>query len=632
MNGFLRTAAAVVLALATAVAAWAQNDPDAGKSDDEKRAELAEIANIEEKIMVPMRDGVRLATHLYTPKGAAEPLPTIFWRTPYQFNTLGGARLDFTLKAVREGYALVMQNERGVFFSEGDWEILGFPRTDGYDALSWISDQDWSNGAVGTIGCSSSAEWQLALAAQDHPAHKAMVPMSPGAGIGRVGPYAEMGNWYRGGAEQMFYPPWLNGLQHTLRPKLPAGLSREEIVELSRHFDMAPERVEADWGEAIRHLPLQDLIANAGGPTGMWSEFVTRTPGDPAWNDGGLYHEDEPIAVPALWAFTWYDVSIDPNIALFNLATKSGKDRETRDNQYMIISPGLHCSFFRSQDENLVVGEREMGDARYDYHRLIFDWFDLWLKGERNGFARNHSKVQYYQIGADRWRTSDIWPPRGSKEMTLFLDSGGRANSLFGDGVLSRTEPAAEDSPDVYVSDPMNPIPSRGGGICCIGDAIDGGVFDQRDIEARADMLVFTSAPLETAVDVTGPVTVTLFVSSDAADADFAIKLVDVQPDGRAFNVHETIKRARYREGYDKTVMMEDGEIYELTFEPLETSIRFDAGHRIRLEVAGSNFPRFARNLQTGGANYDESDAVVAANTVHSSAEHPSRIVLTVAN
>ncbi len=190
-------------------------------------------------------------------------------------------------EALQRGFAFVIQNERGKYFSEGEWEILGFPRTDGYDALNWIEGQDWSNGKVGTIGCSSSAEWQLALAAMDHPAHAAMIPMAPGAGIGKVGEYWEQGNWYRGGVDQMFFGPWLYKVQNTQRPSLPAGLTREDRVRLSNYFDLAPEMPEVDWVKAIRHLPLGDLMKNVDGPKGIYDEFIrTSTPDDPAWYDG----------------------------------------------------------------------------------------------------------------------------------------------------------------------------------------------------------------------------------------------------------------------------------------------------------------------------------------------------------
>ncbi len=215
--------------------------------------------------------------------------------------------------------------------------------------------------------------------------------------------------------------------------------------------------------------------------------------------------------------------------------------------------------------------------------------------------------------------------------MTFYLGSGGHANTLNGDGILSESSPAA-DQADAFIYDPMNPVPSYGGNVCCTGNAVTGGAFDQRAMESRADILVFTSEPLKQAMEVSGPIDVTLFVSSDAKDTDFTVKVIDVFPgDGPAYNLDETIQRARYRDGYEKPpVWMEKDKVYQLAFQPMVTSDYFPAGHRIRIEVSSSNFPRFDRNLNTGGNNYDESKGVIAHNSVHHSREYPSSVTITV--
>ncbi len=605
-------------------AALADEDPRRAKLE----AKVADSAAVEQKIMVPMRDGVRLATDVYRPKGIDGPLPTIFWRTPYNFSKLSRSRLEWVSRAMEKGYAFVIQNERGKYFSQGEWEILGFPRTDGYDALTWIAEQEWSNGKVGTIGCSSSAEWQLALAAMDHPAHAAMVPMASGAGIGRVGRFYEQGNWYRGGVFQMLFAVWLYGVQNTQRPSFPDNISQEDMERLGKYFDLAPDMPDVEWEKKIRHLPLEELIENVDGPKGMYSEFVKRAPDDPEWYQGGLYHDNEPWGVPSLWLNSWYDVAISPNLELFNIARKNATDAEAAENQYVMIAPVPHCSFFRAKEET-IVGERSMGDARYEYYELIFDWFDNRLKDEDNDFAAENPRVRYYTMGSNEWQGAGTWPPEGVEVKTLYLDSDGAANSLFGDGRLVG-EPGGGAASDSFSYDPMNPVPSLGGGVCCTGGTVKPGAFDQRAVEARHDVLVYTSEPLEEGIEVTGFIDVTLYVSSDAKDTDFTVKLIDLHPDGTAYNLDETIQRARYREGYDQQVMMEPGEVYELEMSSLATSNYFEKGHRIRVEVSSSNFPRFARNLNTGGNNYDESEGVVANNTIHHSAEHPSRVRLPV--
>ena len=590
--------------------------------------QLEKIATIDQKMMVPMRDGISLATDVYRPQDAEGTLPTIFMRTPYNFNKLGERRLKSLIEAMENGYAYVIQNERGKFFSEGEWEILGFPRTDGYDALEWIADQEWSNGKVGTIGCSSSAEWQLSLAAMDHPAHAAMVPMASGAGIGRVGPFFEQGNWYRGGVYQMLFGSWLYGVQNTQRPRLPEGLSREDVVRLSRYFDLAPDMPEIDWVEHFEHLPLVTMMEEVEGPKGTYAEFVQRQPNDSAWYEGGLYHDNEPWGVPALWMNSWYDISTGPNLALANHIKATADDPQVRDNQYIIVAPTPHCRF-QTDDEETIVGERNMGDVRFDYEGLTLRWFDYWLKGDDNGVPAETPKVQYYTMGSNRWQTAETWPPSNAETMTWYLDSDGGANSLFGDGRLDTSPPHHEGS-DQFPYDPTVPVPSLGGGVCCTGNAVTAGSFDQRGNEARHDVLVYSSEPLEEPIEITGTIEITLYIGSDARDTDFTVKLIDVYPDGTAYNIDETIHRARFREGYDKQVFMEPDQVYELEISPMSTSALIDTGHRIRIEVSSSNFPRFARNLNTGGNNWDETEGVVATNIVYHSPQYPSQIRLPV--
>ncbi|MEL7122769.1 MAG: CocE/NonD family hydrolase, partial [Bacteroidota bacterium] len=268
-------------------------------------------------------------------------------------------------------------------------------------------------------------------------------------------------------------------------------------------------------------------------------------------------------------------------------------------------------------------------DARLDYDKLFYGWYDHWLKGEENdGFLKNLPKVHYYTMGSNKWQTSDVWPPQDVEMETFYLHSEGNANSLFGDGKLSTTKPGKEEIKDSYAYDPMNPVTSNGGNVCCTGNAVRGGAMDQQHMETRNDILVYTTDPLEEGMEVSGSIETTLYVSSDVKDTDFTVKIIDVYPDGRAYNLDETILRARYREGYTKEVFMEEGKVYELKLSPMSTSNYFKKGHRIRIEIASSNFPRFDRNLNTGGDNYNESEAITAHNNIHHSAAHSSMIKL----
>ncbi len=616
--------------------------PEAAAKRWETEKELQSLAVVERKVMMPMRDGVRLATDIYRPKDPSRKYPVIFSKTPYNFNfwdVRNSVPSDMTaaLTAVKRGYAYVVQNERGHFFSEGSYDILGAPRTDGDDAISWMARQPWSNGKVGTVGCSSTAEWQMGVAALGNPAYTAMNPQGFGAGVGRVGPYFEQGNWYRGGAVQMLFIAWLYGEQNQVRPLPPANASQDDLIRMSRSFDLAQQPPPVDWSQALSYLPEQDIMRAAGGPRGIFADsmpvptggrMIQRTPNDPAWYQGGLYHDDMTINVPGLWFMSWYDVSVGPNLAVFNQVRKTARP-DIANQQYAVIAPTLHCSYTRAT-ENTVVGERSVGDARYDYAELTYDWFDHFLKGEHNGLLDTLPKVRYYTMGINKWQTSDSWPPRGAEPVTFYLSSGGRANTLDGDGVLT-PKPPAVDRPDAFVYDPQHPVPSYGGNVCCTGNAVQGGAFDQRKMEARPDILVYTSEPFREGTEVSGPIEVTLYASSDAKDTDFTVKLLDVYPDGRAYNLDETIQRARYRDGYDKPpVMMEPGKVYKVTLQPMTTSNFFEAGHRIRLEVSSSNFPRFDRNLNTGGRNYDEAQGVVAHNVVHHSRQYATSMTITV--
>ena len=604
-----------------------------GAAQDRTLDSLKSIAFIDQKVMMPMRDGVRLASDIYRPK-TEQPVPVILSRTPYNFNPWGDGKMNpgtfrRALEVVRRGYAYVVQNERGRYFSEGEWEILGAPRTDGYDAIQWLAGQPWSNGKVGLIGCSSTAEWQMGVAALDPPGLAAVVPQGFGAGIGRVGEFYEQGNFYRGGVHQMLMLAWLYDYGFVQadrhRPTFPKDLSQEERVRLSKYFDLAAETPEVDWSKQLWHLPLIDIANDLGGPKSCLEEMIKRTPNDPAWYKGGLYHDDMDFGAPALWMISWFDISSSPNLALVDYVRRNAKDPDVAQNQFVVIAPVNHCAFAYAS-EDTVVGERHLGNARFEYNRLIYDWFDHWLKGEENGVIEKTPKVQYYTMGLNKWQSSDTWPPAGAEMATWYLTSKGNANSLFGDGGLSPKAPASEDHPDSFIYDPRYPIPMHGGGFCCLGPTYQSGSFDQRQTETRHDILVYSTEPFKEGIEISGPVELTLYVSSDARDTDFTVKLVDVYPDGRAYNVDDTIQRARYREGYDKEVFMEKGKVYKLPVSSMSTSNYFGPGHRIRIEVSSSNFPRYARNLNTGGNNYDETESVVAHNKIHHSKKYPSQV------
>lgn len=610
----IRLVSLSVLSVAMMAASPGITQDVANYSPEALEREMAKDAVSRLAVLVPMRDGVGLSTNIYTPRNAKGPLPTILWKTPYNEHKLRGSTQRYALEAVRRGYAFIVQNERGRYFSEGKYEILGKPQTDGYDTLSWIAKQGWSNGKVGTLGCSSSAEWQLALAGMNHPAHAAMVPMSAGAGIGKVGRFQEQGNWYTGGVPRNLFFVWLYGVDNPLRAQIPQNLDEKMRARIAQYNDLHATKPKVDWNKQIKHLPVNQMLSDLGEPPATFEQFINRTPADPGWREGGLYHDDMGWGVPALWFNTWYDVSIGPNLELFNHARKDGDTAEVRNNQYVVIAPMPHCAYNRMGPDT-VVGERPMGDTSFDVDGTIFNWFDRWLKGDARKFPDSTPRVRYYLMGDNKWKTSASWPPAGVKMTRFYLRSGGQANSIWGNGRLDTTAPANEPA-DRFRYDPMNPVPTVGGGDCCNGGIVIPGAFDQRGVESRDDVLVYTSEPLTKPMEVSGFIDAALSIASSAKDTDFAVKIVDVAPDGTAWIIGDTIFRARYRNGFDKPAMLEPGKPYMIKPSPIATSIQFGVGHRIRVEVTSSNFPKFVRNLNTGGPNESESRGVVADNAV----------------
>ena len=492
--------AAMPLTIATSSLAVAQPRPQRDTAlvarRDSLERELQRIAVVDRKLMVPMRDGAKMQFDVYRPKNATGPVPAIFVRTPYNMNFWDvnlGAPADMTsqIEAVRRGYAYVGANERGHFYSEGSYDILGPPLTDGVDEIQWISSQAWSNGKVGLIGCSSTAEWQMAVAAQSPKGLGTIIPQGFGAGVGRVKPYTEQGNWYRGGAVQMLFIDWLYGEQNQMRPTFPPNTSQEDLIRAAKSFDLAQRLPPVDWSKAFWHLPTKDLLKVLGGPRGIFADsmpgiatggaMIQRTPNDPAWYRGGLFHDDMKINVPGLWFMSWYDVSVGPNLATYNHVRRTA-DPAIANQQYAVIAPTLHCAYKRAT-ENTVVGERSVGDARYDYDALTYGWFDVFLKGEKNRLLDTLPKVRYYTMGMNRWQSTDSWPPRGAEGLTFYLSSEGGANTRNGNGVLT-TKPPATNKPDSFSYDPMKPVMSRGGNVCCQGNALSGGAVDQQETRA----------------------------------------------------------------------------------------------------------------------------------------------------
>lgn len=605
--------------------------PEYARRVDVAVAWLSTNTERQEKVMIPMRDGVRLSALILFPKGRPRTnLPTILYRSPYLLDPNETARFaEINRSFIENGYAVVFQNVRGRYFSEGTYTYLVGSGDDGYDTVEWITTQSWSNGKVGTLGCSSTAEEQHKLNARQHPGLAATVPISSGAGIGKVGPYNEMGNFYRGGAIQGWQFSWFHHYGYTHRPLFPPGLSTEEMIRLGRFWNLEPETIPAsDIDKKIWTLPLNKVMEKMDAAPSDMDDFVNRLPNDPKWKQVEYGEEGDSYGAPMLMINSWYDISIGPNVAMYEYQVKHAANANARDNMYMVITPSLHCTQGKLETEDTIVGERSMGDSRFDYVSVIQGWFDRFVKKVPSK-PETRPKVVAYMMGANEWRNYDSWPPKAIDYVSYYLDSKGAANSLVGDGKLTFEKPSSEGK-DVIVYDPSRPVPSLGGSICCFSAAFQGGAFDQSQIEMRNDVLVYSTEALKQPVEITGPVSVILYLSSDVRDTDLTAKLIDVDPDGKAYNLDESIQRVRWRKGWDKPEFMTPGPVYKVEVGPLVTSNAFGVGHKIRIEISSSNFPRFERNLNTGGHNYDESKGVTARNTIHHSQKYPSRVVLPV--
>jgi predicted acyl esterase len=618
-------AAAFFLALFVSTPVWPQ------KPDMLEKIGIHTGYTMDREIMVPMRDGVRLSTAVLRPEKIAERMPVILVRTPYlKDEELLGLK-DLSAFLLQHGYILVVQSERGTGWSEGQYQILAGARNDGYDTLSWIVAQPWSNGKVGTLGCSSSGDNQVLLASLNHPAHKAMVTMASGTSVGVLPGVASQGGWYRGAVPQVGPWAWWYALFGSdRRPQMPQGISDDERIRLADLYSLFQvpslnlgKPLGNGWkviinkvGDATKELPSQDILRRAGAPTTDFDRLVKLAPGDPEWQKRDLLRTGDKPRVPALVVDTWYDMGAYEQLKFFEY-------QGATPNQYLIMAPTSHCAMFGAT-ENTMVGKRAVGDARYDYYQLFLNWFDYWLKGTKNGVLQR-PKVQAYLMGANVWKYYESWPIKGATQRRLFLHSDGTANGRLGSGSMSGSPPVNE-KPDSFISNPLDPVPSNGGG-CCDADPAK----DQTTLELRKDVLVYSSAPLLEGIAAMGEVRAVLYVSLSTPDADVALKLVDVSPKGEAFNLYDTMLRLRYRDDMIHPKPMVAGQIYRVELSGIVTGNDFLPGHQIRIEIAGSNFPLFERNLQTGGKNYDETVPQPSTIKVYHDREHASYVEVSVA-
>jgi uncharacterized protein len=513
---------------------------------------------------------------------------------------------------VRDGYAVVIVNDRGTQWSEGRYQWLKGANQDGSDILDWITRQAWSNGKVGTFGCSSSGESQPPLATINHPAHKAMVEMAGATAAGIIPGYRDQGIFYHGGVPDLAWSWWYHRFGLKDHPVLPAGVSQDTRTRIAASFSPEPSFGEVDFFALANHLPSGDILKASGVPDTHWDRLIELTPASPEWKEQDFVREGDRTQVPGLHIDSWYDViEAYPTVKLYQYLSGNSP------NQHLIVGPTAHCGMGTETDATSV-GDRTVGDGRFDYVATIAHWFDRWLKDDAS--VPELPPVQYYVLNSSQWKTANSWPPPGGRPVRLYLASDGHANSLSGDGKLL-PQPSSGAAADEFVDDPLHPVPSLGGS-CCSHQVSR----DQSAIESRQDVLVYTSDSFRDTTRIVGDVNVTLSVSSSAPDTDVMVKLVDVDADGRPFNLTDTAVRMRYRKGDGSIALMQPGQAYRVKVTGLVTATDLLPGHRLRIEVAGTNFPNYERNLHTGGRNFDEQAAQIARNRILHDAHNASFI------
>ncbi len=564
---------------------------------------------MERGVAATMRDGVILYADVYRPDAAGR-FPVLLQRTPY--NKDGEAA--FGIRAAARGYVVVVQDVRGRYTSHGEWYPFRNESNDGYDTVEWAAALPYSNGKVGMFGGSYVGATQM-LAAIATPPHLAGIcPFVTASNYHR--------NWtYQGGAfEQWFNQSWTTGLaQNTVERALTA----------------ASDALTGDRTVPLAQYPLFN-VPSASTPAEMTQEFapyyldwLAHPAFDDYWRRWSIEDHYAKIQVPALTISAWYDIFQGGSLRNYQGLRDGAGNEEARRNQRLLVAIGGHAGGGRN------IGAVDFGPAaaEFDADRTILDWYDYLFKGAQNQFASG-KPVRIFVMGRNLWRDESEWPLARAKETRFFLESNGRANSLNGDGALSTQAPGGLGKPagaspyDRYVYDPANPAPTIGGPLCCDAVHLPAGPRDQRPAEQRPDVLVYSTAPFTVDTEVTGPVRLELYASSSAVDTDFTAKLVDVGPDGFARNLTEGILRARYRDSQETAKQLVPGKVYKLDIDLWSTSNVFLAGHRLRLEVSSSNFPRFDRNPNTWDDPESAQNFEKATNTVFHDAARPSALVL----
>jgi uncharacterized protein len=549
---------------------------------------------VERGVPAKMRDGVTLRADIYRPKAEGK-FPVLLVRTPYDKT----GNMNFGLRAAARGYVVISQDVRGRFTSEGEWYPFKNESLDGYDTVEWAAALPYSNGKVGMFGGSYVGATQY-LAAIAKPPHLAGICPTVTASNYHDG-------WtYQGGAfEQWFNESWTSGLA---------------LDTLRRRSDKGMNPLEGSKVLPLVSYPVLEAPSAAGIAT-YFTDWLAHPNYDNYWRQISIEDHYGDIQLPIYAIGAWYDIFLGGTLRNYVRLKKEAGTEEARKGQRLEVTVGGHAGSGRK------IGAVDFGEKlETDEDGRMLEWYDWLLKGEENSAAKE-KPVRIFVMGKNEWRDEDDWPLARAKNMHYYLHSSGGANSLNGNGALNTTSPA-EEKADQYVYDPSDAVPTIGGPLCCQALPTGNGPQDQRPAEQRPDVLVYTTAAFAKDTEVTGPVSLDLFVSSSAVDTDFTGKLVDVWPNGFAQNLTEGILRLRYRNSQEKPELANPGETYHITLDLWATSNVFLAGHKLRLEVSSSNFPRFDRNLNTGEEQARATRIVKATNVIRHDKAHPSALIV----
>jgi uncharacterized protein len=559
-------------------------------------------------VSATMRDGTKLMADIYRPK---EPgtYPVILMRLPYNKDAAQTYVYAPPQDYASHCYIVVIQDVRGQYKSGGEYYPFRDEGADGYDTVEWAAALPGSSGKVGMYGFSYVGATQWLAAVQRPPHLAAIVPAQTSSDY--------YDGWsYEGGAFSLaFEQSW------PLTSIAMSAVRRLGDQALLDQISSATARLP----DIYQHLPLADYLGPSKlGPkiASYYLDWVAHDTWDAYWKQWSIRTRYQDVQVPALNFAGWYDVFLRGGIENFEGMQKSGGSQIARSGQHLLIGPWIHFPWVQK------VGDVDFGaDARNPVDALQLRWFDHWLKAIDNGV--DHEKpVRIFVMGANKWREADDWPIPGTVFTDFYLQSLGQANTRYGNGALSLSKPDASQPADHFLYDPANPVPSIGGHSCCTPDVAPVGPYDQAKVEDRADVLVYSTAPLEKPIEVTGPIQVILYAVSSAPDTDFTAKLVDVHPDGKAFNLGNGIIRASSRQSLEQRIAVDPGKIYEYTIGLWPTSNLFAIGHQIRIEISSSNFPHYDRNLNTGAKLGTTTEMIRAAQTILHNGQYPSRVVL----